>query len=133
MLRIEIIFLILLTLISVTSLVISITCLVKKEKYDVLVTENDNLGLQNLDLVTRDDLEAAVKTINADLEAAVNKINDDLQANYIKYTDQITLATSIGGIGSPGCETTLNVDDQCNLVTQASGTYTNNWWEVKKA
>ena len=117
MLKSQTLFMILLTVISLVALSLSLVCIMKKEKYDVLVAnDGTNVGLKSLDLATNTDITTQIK----DVTTKINTLRDEITKNYISWGDTVQLYTQISGIGRSGCSTYLSTDDNCNLVTAPS-------------
>ena len=117
MLKSQTLFMILLTVISLVALSLSLVCIMKKEKYDVLVAnDGTNVGLKSLDLATNTDITTQIK----DVTTQINTLRDEITKNYISWGDTVQLYTQISGIGRSGCSTYLSTDDNCNLVTAPS-------------
>lgn len=73
--------------IALSALVLAIICLVKKEKYDVLVADNgNNVGLQSLDLTT--------KTY---VDSQINQFMDEANQKFISNNDKVVMSNSSGG------------------------------------
>ena len=118
MLKSQTLFMILLTVISLVALSLSLVCIMKKEKYDVLVAnDGTNVGLKSLDLATNTDITKQIK----DVTTQINTLRDEITKNYISWGDKVHLYTEVSGIGKSGCSTYLSTDDDnCNLLTAPS-------------
>ena len=74
-------------LIALSALVLAIICLVKKEKYDVLVADNgNNVGLQSLDLTTK-----------AYVDSKINQYSEEANKKFISNNDKVVMSNSSGG------------------------------------
>lgn len=127
MLKSQTLFMILLTVISLVALSLSLVCIMKKEKYDVLVAnDGTNVGLKSLDLATNTDITKQIK----DVTTQINTLRDEITKNYIRWGDKVNLYTEVTSIGKSGCSTYLSTDDDnCNLLTAPSPSPTD--WTLK--
>ncbi len=121
MLKTQNLFMILLTVISLTALALSLVCVLKKEKYEVLTTNNDNIGLQNIDIATKTDVTNQITSLR----------NEMLNKHYISWGDTIQLHANVASMGGSGCSTFLSFDDNCNLITQPNQPRSNNQWTLR--
>lgn len=88
-------------MVSLAALALSIVCILRKEKYNaVLVTDKDNIGLQNFDLqglqTTVDGLQTTVgklQTTVGNLQSRVSALED---ADYVKRNTPYAIKMGTG-------------------------------------
>ena len=77
--------------IALSALVLAVICLVKKEKYDVLVADNgNNVGLQSLDLATK-------AYVDSQIDSKINQYSEEADKKFISNNDKVLMSNSSGG------------------------------------